>query len=96
MEYEYAIKDDGTQAPGDNRIIAGIIDGHFSDGADGVASFDAKPLGIHIGSEDLGKTTFSTIEVPFTSNASGEVAILIYGVTDVDAYVDNVKVYPKD
>jgi len=96
LEYEYAIKNDGTQAPGDNRIIGGILDGHFEDGADAIPSFDALPLVSFVGSEDLGKGVFTTVEAQFTSNASGEVAILIYGVTDVDAYVDNVKVYPVD
>lgn len=96
LEYEYAIKNDGTIADGGNRIIAGILDGHFEDGADAVASFDAAPLLVHVGDMDLGKGVFTTVQEQFTSNASGEVAILIYGVTDVDAYVDNVKVYPKD
>lgn len=96
LEFEYAIKDDGTQAPGDNRIIGGIIDGHFTDGADAIASFNAAPLAMFVGDEDLGKTVFTTVQIPFTSNATGEVSILIYGVTDVDAYVDNVKVYPAD
>lgn len=96
LEYEYAIKDDGTQAPGDNRIIGGILDGHFEDGADAIPSFDTTPLASFVGDMDLGKTVFTTVEVPFTSNASGQVAILIYGVTDVDAYVDNVKVYPAE
>lgn len=96
LEYEYAIKDDGTQAPGDNRIIGGILDGHFDDGADAVGSFDAVPLLKFVGDIDLGKGNFTTVEATFTSNDSGEIAILIYGVTDVDAYVDNVKVYPVE
>ncbi|GAA5225171.1 PKD domain-containing protein [Membranihabitans marinus] len=96
LEYEYAIKDDGTIAEGGNRIIGGIIDGHFDDGADAVASYNEQPLVHHVGGNDLGKTTFTTVEAAFTSNESGEVAILIYGVTDVDAYVDNVKVYPAN
>jgi len=96
LEYEYAIKDDGTQAPGDNRIIGGMLDGHFDDGADAVASYNDAPLLSHVGDLDLGKTVFTTVQLPFTSNTSGEVAILIFGVTDVDAYVDNVKVYPKE
>ncbi len=95
LEYEYAIKDDGTIVAGGNRIIAGILDGHFDDGVDGVASFDAGPLVSHIGLEDLGKGNFTTVEEEFTSNASGEISILIFGITDVDGYVDNVKVYPK-
>lgn len=96
LEYEYAIKDDGTQAPGDNRIVGGILDGHFEDGADAVMSNDMGSLLSFVGDMDLGKTTFTKVEQQFTSNASGEVAIFIYGVTDVDAYVDNVKVYPAN
>ncbi|MEM1321661.1 MAG: PKD domain-containing protein [Bacteroidota bacterium] len=96
LEYEYAIKNDGTQAPGDNRIVGGIIDGHFEDGKDAIVSFNAEPLLKFVGDMDLGKGVFTTVEAKFTSNATGEVAILIYGVTDVDAYVDNVKVYPAE
>lgn len=98
LEYEYAIKTPAEQtgvALGGNRIIGGIIDGHFADGADGIVSFDASPLAMHVGTEVLGKVIFTKVEQTFTANASGEVAILLYGVTDVDAYVDNVKVYPK-
>lgn len=94
LEFEYAIKDDGTQAPGDNRIIAGILAGHFDDGANAVPSFDGGPIVSHVGDMDLGKGVFTLVKEQFTSNDSGEIAILIYGVTDVDAYVDNVKVYP--
>lgn len=95
LEYEYAIKDDGTTvAEGGDRIVAGILDGHFDEGVDGVASFDAGPLVSHVGTIALGKGNFTTVEETFTSNESGEVSILIFGVTDVDAYVDNVKVYP--
>ena len=98
LEYEYAIKTPAEQpgvAPGGNRIIAGIIDGHFDDGAEAIPKFEAVPLLNHVGTEVLGKGVFKTVQEEFTSNASGEVAILIYAVTDVDAYVDNVKVYPK-
>lgn len=95
LEYEYAIKNDGTQAPGDNRIVGGIINGHFDDGAAAISALDGDgPLVQFVGSEDLGKGNFTLVKQQFTSNESGEVAILIYGVTDVDAYVDNVKVYP--
>jgi len=96
FEYEYSIKNDGTQAEGGNRIIGGIIDGHYSDGADAIPAFDASPLFMHVGSEDLGKGTFTNVRMSFTANETGQIAILIYGVTDVDAYVDNVKVYPKE
>ncbi|MFD2917194.1 PKD domain-containing protein [Psychroserpens luteus] len=99
LEYVYAIKTEEEQsgvADGGNRIIGGIIDGHFDDGADGIASYNSGALVSFAGDMNLGKTVFTTVELPFTSNASGEVAILIYGVTDVDAYVDNVKVYPVE
>lgn len=98
LEYEYAIKNDGTQAEGGNRIVGSILDGHFEDGVDAVSSFGSNELGplvSHVGDSDKGKGVFTTVEETFTSNDSGEVAIFIYGVTDVDAYVDNVKVYPK-
>jgi len=98
LEYEYAIKNDGTQAEDGNRIVGSILNGHFNDGLDAVASFDSNELGSltsHIGDKDLGKSVFTTVEEIFTSNDSGEISIFIFGVTDVDAYVDNVKVYPK-
>ena len=95
LEYEYAIKDDGSQAPGDNRSIGGITNGHFDDGAAAIVSYDADPLLHFVGSEDLGKGNFTLVKEEFTTNGTGEVGILIYGVTDVDAYVDNVKVYPR-
>lgn len=97
LEFEYAIKDDDDNAPGGgNRVIGGIIDGQFSEGADGVASFNASPLVKHVGDLNLGKGNFTTVKAEFTSNDSGEIAILLYGVTNVDAYADNVKVYPKE
>ena len=97
LEFEYAIKSDTEQsgvAPGGNRLIGEILDGHFSDGADAVASSNKGPLARQIGDKALGKTTFTKVTKVFTSNATGNVSIWIYGVTDVDAYVDNVKVYP--
>lgn len=101
LEYEYAIKTPEEQsgvAPDGNRIVGAILDGHFADGADGITSYNdgAGALVNFVGTEVLGKTTFTTVQATFTTNATGEVAILIYGVTDVDAYVDNVKVYPKN
>jgi PKD repeat protein len=99
LEYEYAIKTPDEQsgiAPDGNRIIGGIVDGHFDDGANAISSFDEVPLIMFVGDKALGKTTFTTVQIEFTANATGEVAILLYGVTDVDAYVDNVKVYPAD
>ncbi len=99
FEYEYAIKNDGTQAPGvGNRIVGSIIGGHYDDGATVVGGGEASvPVLVqHVGAEDLGKGNFTLVKEKFTANESGEIAILIYGVTDVDAYVDNVKVYPVE
>ena len=99
LEFEYAIKLPSEQAgvaPGGNRLIGGIIDGHYSDGADAIPAFDASPLTIVTCDEVLGKGNFTTVQHNFTSNASGEIAILLYAVTDVDSYIDNVKVYPKE
>jgi PKD repeat protein len=100
LEFEYAIKTELEQpgiAPGGNRIIGAILDGHFADGVDAIASYNdgAGALINHIGTTVLGKGVFTTVQVEFTSNATGEVSILLYGVTDVDSYVDNVTVYPK-
>lgn len=101
LEYEYSIKTQAEQsgiAEGGNRIVGGILNGHFEDGADAVPDNgnDGLALITHVGSMDLGKGVFTTVREEFTSNESGEISILIYGVTDVDAYVDNVKVYPAE
>lgn len=93
LEYEYAIKTPAEQpgvAPGGNRIISEVLDGHFSDGADAVAS---TPVTQFIANQALGKTVHTLVEQEFTTNASGEMAIMFYAVTDVDVYIDNVKVY---
>lgn len=98
LEFEYAIKTEAQQpgiAPGGNRIIAGITNGHYSNGANGIPAFDADPVTIFAGTEVNGQGNFTLVEQQFTSNSTGEIGILIYGVTDVDAYVDNVKVYPR-
>jgi hypothetical protein len=89
IEYQYAIKDAAT--PGSN-ITVQILDGHFEDGADALAS---TPLAESVANELNGKGNFATVKKEFTSNASGQVAIWIFGDTDQDAYIDNVKVYPK-
>ena len=93
LEYEYAIKTPSEQAgvaAGGNRIISEILDGHYSDGADAVAS---TPVSQFIANEANGKTSHTTVRQQFTANGSGEMAIMFYAVTDVDVYIDNVKVY---
>lgn len=97
LEFEYAIKDDDATDPiGGRRIVAEILDGHFTDGVEALAqSTSGEALLTHLGTEVKGKTTFTTVKAEFTSNDSGLIAIWIWAVTPVDAYVDNVKVYPK-
>jgi len=93
LEYEYAIKTPAEQtgiAPGGNRIISEVLGAHFDDGADAVVS---TPVTQFIANEAKGKTVHTLIEQEFTTNASGEMAIVFYAVTDVDVYIDNVKVY---
>lgn len=96
LEYEYAIKTPAEQAgvaPGGNRIISEVLDGHFDDGANAVAS---TPISQFIAAEAKGKTSHTKVKQEFTTNASGEVSIMFYAVTDVDVYIDNVKVYAAD
>ncbi|MFI1743574.1 PKD domain-containing protein [Thalassobellus sediminis] len=96
LEYEYAIKTPAEQAgvaPGGNRIISEVLDGHFADGSDAVAS---TPVSQFIANEAKGKTSHTKVEQEFTTNASGEMSIMFYAVTDVDVYIDNVKVYAAE
>lgn len=96
FEYEYAIKSDTANDPiGGRRMIGVVLDGHFIDGADAVDALSSN-LGNHVGTIAEGKfsdTRGTLVKVPFTTNDSGEVAILFYAVTSKDAWVDNVKVY---
>lgn len=90
VEFEYSVKTGGLGS----YINVQILDGYFDTVADALAS---TPLmeSVNDDSEQLGNTVFTTVKKEFTSNTSGEVAILIFGSTTVDAYIDNVKVYPK-
>lgn len=96
LEYEYAIKTPAEQAgvaPGGNRIISQILDGHFDDGQVATAS---TPIKEFIANEVKGKTGHTTVKMKFRTNASGQVSIVFSAVTDVDVYIDNVKVYAAD
>ena len=96
LEYEYAIKTPAEApgvAPGGNRVISEVLDGHYSDGADAVAS---EYVSQFIATEVKGKTSHTTVKQQFTTNGTGQMAIMFYAVTDVDLYIDNVKVYAAD
>ncbi len=98
LEYQYAIKDDsGTDPIGGRHVVGLILDGQYDDGADAVENIGDN-LGYHQGFIAEGKFSDTTndfgtlVQIPFTANESGEVAIMFYAVTPKDAYVDNVKV----
>jgi len=96
LEYEYAIKDDTADDPiGGRRIVGLVLDGHYIDGANAVNDIDSN-LGNHVGTIAEGKfndTRGTLVQVPFTTNDSGEIAVMFYAVTPKDAWIDNVKVY---
>ncbi len=94
LEYEYAIKTPAEQAgvaPDGNRIYSEILNNHFEDGAEAVK--EENRVSQFIAKEVKGKTTHTKVEQQFTTNATGKMAIMFYAVTDVDVYIDNVKVY---
>ncbi len=100
LELEYSIKTDVAADPvGGRKIIAEMLNGFYTDGAD---AFDASQgdatqlLGRGEGTVVDGKGVFNKLFVEFTAPASGEAAIWISASTPVDAYVDNVKVYPAN
>ncbi|WP_145957659.1 hypothetical protein [Labilibaculum antarcticum] len=96
LEYEYTIKSDEADDPIGGRSIVGLVlDDHYIDGADAVANISSN-LGNHVGTIAEGKfsdTRGTLVQLQFTTNDSGEVAVMFYAVTPVDAWIDNVKVY---
>lgn len=93
IEWEYAIKNDVDDAPGGDRLTMQILNGHFSDGKD---ALESDVLSSTVGNVANGKGNFTLVKTEFESNGSGEIAIWLYGVTNEDAYVDNVKLYPTE
>ena len=96
IEFEHAIKTDAVDIAGGDRVIVEVLDGQFSDGVDAVASSNAGPLVQVVGDVANGKGDFKVLTGQFTSNATGEVAIWIYAITNHELYIDNVKVYPSE
>ena len=98
LEYQYALKDDsGTDPIGGRRVVGLILDEHYDDGADAVDNL-GNNLGFDEGFVAEGKFSdtnndFGTlVQIPFTANITGEVAVMFYAVSPKDAYIDNVKV----
>ncbi len=96
VEFSHAIKTDAADIDGGDRVIVEILGGQFSDGVDAVASSDAGPLVQSVGDTANGKGDFKIETAQFTSNATGEVSIWIYAITNDELYIDNVKVYPSE
>jgi hypothetical protein len=102
LEYEYTIKSDSADDPiGGRRVVGVVLDGHYKDGADAIADIDSN-LGNHSGTiaegkfkADVDNDNFigTTVQIAFTSNDSGKVAVMFYAVTPKDAWIDNVKVF---
>lgn len=100
LQYQYAIQDsDSSNEPiGGRRVVGLILDGQYVDGAD-AADDTNNNLGSHEGFIAEGKFNATTddagtiVQIPFTANDSGEIAVMFYAVTPVDAWIDNVKVY---
>jgi len=93
VEWEHAIKNDKDDAPGGDRVVLNILDGHFSDGADALS---ASIIVESVGNVANGKGNFTLLKAEFDSNDSGQISIWMYGVTNEDAYADNIKLYPKE
>ncbi|MEN8765337.1 MAG: PKD domain-containing protein [Wenyingzhuangia sp.] len=100
LELQYSIKTDVSADPvGGRKIIAEVLNGYHTDGADAFVASQGDAtqiLGREEGTVVDGKGVFNKLYVEFTAPASGEASIWISASTPVDAYVDNVKVYPVD
>lgn len=100
LELEYSIKVDvATDPVGGRKIIAEVLSGTYTDGADAflASQGDATQLlGRAEGTVVEDKGNFNKLHVEFTAPATGEASIWISASTPVDAYVDNVKVFPAD
>lgn len=98
LELEYSIKTDvATDPVGGRKIIAEMLSGTFTDGADAFNASQGNAtqlLGRGEGTIVDGKGVFNKLFIEFTAPPSGEASIWISASTPVDAYVDNVKVYP--
>lgn len=97
LEYQYAIDDDNNEIIGGRHLVGVVLDGHYTDGADAVDDV-TNNLGSHAGYEAEGKFSSSPndygtfVQIPFTSNESGKVSVMIYSVSPDDAWIDNVRV----
>ncbi|MEQ6166127.1 PKD domain-containing protein [Ekhidna sp. MALMAid0563] len=98
LEYQYAIREGDEASLDGNKIVGVIMDGFYVDGVDAVNDIASNNLGFYEGSIAEGKfnetvNDYGTfVQIPFTAPSSGEVSVMFYANTAVDAYIDNVKV----
>ncbi|MEQ8905675.1 PKD domain-containing protein [Ekhidna sp.] len=98
LEYQYAIREGDVAALDGNKVVGLVMNGLYVDGVEAVNEIASNNLGFHEGFIAEGKfnetvNDYGTfVQIPFTSNATGDVSIMFYANTAVDAYVDNVKV----
>lgn len=97
LEFAYSINT-SNQVNGEEKVIVEILDGHFSEDAyDAYLSSNSAtgPLVKVVGTKAEGKGNFNVVKSTFTSNATGQVSIWMYGITTTnDVWHDNIKVYP--
>ena len=98
LQYQYAIKTDSGSGPiGGRNVVGVVLDGYFIDGAEAVDN-NVSNLGEHKGFIAEGKFSNTAdgggtvVQIPFTANDSGEVAVMFYATTPADAFIDNVKI----
>lgn len=97
LEYQYAIDDDNDEIVGGRHLVGLVLNSHYIDGVDAVNGA-ADNLGSHLGYYAEGKFNATAndygtfVQIPFTSNESGEVAVMFYSVAPDDAWIDNVRV----
>ncbi len=98
LEYQYAIKEGDAASLDGNKVVGLIMDGYYVDGVNAVNDIASNNLGFYEGSIGEGKfnetvNDYGTfVQIPFTAPATGEVSIMFYANTAVDAYIDNVRV----
>lgn len=98
LEYQYAIRTgDGASLDG-NKVVGVVMDGYYVDGVNAVADIVSNNIGFFEGFTAEGKFNETTngygtfVQIPFTAPESGEVSVIFFANTAVDAYIDNVKV----
>ncbi len=101
LEYQYAIRTGSGASFDGNKVVGVVMDGYYVDGVDAVNDIVSNNIGFHEGFIAEGKFNETTngygtfVQIPFTAPESGEVSVMFFANTAVDAYIDNVKVLER-